>query len=429
MRQEHPPAKGARLQPALGLFDAAAISVGAIIGAGIYVVTGIAAGLAGPGIMISMVVAGLIAALTALSFAGLSAALPKEGGGYEYAFRLISPYVGFLSGWMWILSNMFGGAAVGFAHYLAAFIPRLPLAVIAAGLCLALTFLNYAGIRHSASVNNVLVIAKVAILLFFIGVGLSFVRFGNFRPFVPHGPLGILKGSAILFFAYGGYARVTTVAEEVKTASRTIPRAIILALIISTVLYLGTAFVAVGLIGSEGLAASHSPLSLAAAATKNSFAAYVVSLGAIIATASVLLMTVLGMSRMTYAMARNGQLPSFLSRIHPRFSTPHVAVLTTGIGSCVLVFGGFSRAVAVGTFALLFHHGLANLAALRLAPEKRRLPRVIPALGLLSCTSLLVFLSRAAWIIGLTGLTLGSLLYWVRGKAGKIRPGSARVSA
>jgi APA family basic amino acid/polyamine antiporter len=207
------------------------------------------------------------------------------------------------------------------------------------------------------------------------------------------------------------------VAEEVKTAGRTIPRAIILALIVSAVLYLGTAFVAVGLIGSTGLAASHSPLSLAMAATKRAPA---VSLGAIIATASVLLMTVLGMSRMTFAMARNGQLPSFLSRIHPRFCTPHLAVLSTGLGSCILVFGGFSRAVAVGTFALLFHHGLANLAALRLSPEKRRWPQVIPALGLLSCASLLAFLSRDAWLIGLTGLALGSVFYWVREKVGKM---------
>jgi APA family basic amino acid/polyamine antiporter len=421
MEPPNPPDDESRLKPALGLFDAAAISVGAIIGAGIYVVTGIAAGLAGPAVMISMVVAGLIAVLTALSFAGLSAALPKEGGGYEYAFRLISPYAGFLSGWMWVVSNMFGGAAValGFAHYLAAFFPGLPPVAGASGLCLVMTLLNYGGIRHSASVNNVLVIAKVAILLFFIGAGLGFVRLGNFHPFVPRGGLGVLKGSAILFFAYGGYARVTTTAEEVKAASRTIPRAIILALTVSTVLYLGTAFVAVGLIGSQGLAASHSPLGLAISQTKNALAVYLVSLGAIIATASVLLMTILGMSRMTFAMARNGQMPAFLSRLHPRFCTPHFAILSTGLGAWVLVFGGFPRAVAVGTFALLFHHGLANLAALRLSPEKRRLPRVIPSLGLLSCASLLTFLSRDAWVIGLAGLTLGTLLYVVGRRARK----------
>jgi APA family basic amino acid/polyamine antiporter len=370
-----------------------------------------------------MVIAGFIAALTALSFAGLSAALPKEGGGYEYAFRLISPYAGFLSGWMWVVSNMFGGAAValGFAHYLAAFFPRLPLAAAALGLCLVMTLLNYAGIRHSASVNNVLVIAKVAILLFFVGAGLSFVRPGHFHPFLPHGGLGVLKGSAILFFAYGGYARVTTIAEEVKAASRTIPRAIILALIASTVLYLGTAFVAVGLIGSQGLAASPSPLGSAISQTKNAFGVYLVSLGAIIATASVLLMTVLGMSRMTFAMARNGQMPAFLNRIHPRFCTPHFAILCTGLGTCALVFAGFPRAVAVGTFALLFHHGLANLAAFRLSPEKRRLPQVIPVLGLLSCASLLIFLSRDAWVIGLAGLALGTLLYVMGRRARECR--------
>jgi APA family basic amino acid/polyamine antiporter len=406
----------AELKRALGLFDATAISIGAIIGAGIFVVTGIVAGLAGPSLVISIVLAGSIASFSALSFAQLSAYMPKEGGGYQYTYRMVSPYAGFLAGWMWIFSNLFVGAAVslGFANYLLALVPALPVNAVnavAAAFCLLFTFLNYMGVRQSAMVNNVLVVSKILILIFFVALGLGFINFRNFSPVAPYGFLGVLKGTSLIFFAYFGYARVTILAEEIKDASRTIPRAIILALVLSTVLYALIGFVAVGLVGSNSLSQSASPLAEAIGVTGNSSAVFVVSLGAMIATASVLLMTILGVSRMTFAMARNGQLPTFLSQIHPKFQTPHYAVLITGILSSVLVFGGFSRIVAVSTFALLFHHALVNLSAIRLKAENRRYPVFISVLGFLLCLILLLFLSSDAWIIGVAGLLAGSLYY------------------
>jgi len=404
------------LKRALGLFDATAISIGAIIGAGIFVVTGIVAGLAGPSLVISIVLAGSIASFSALSFAQLSAYMPREGGGYQYTYRMVSPYAGFLAGWMWIFSNLFVGAAVslGFANYLVALVPALSenaVNAVAVAFCLLFTFLNYVGVRQSAIVNNVLVVSKILILIFFIALGLGFVNFRNFSPVAPYGFLGVLKGTSLIFFAYFGYARITILAEEVKDASRTIPRAIILALVLSTVLYALISFVAVGLVGSYSLSQSASPLADAIGATENSTAVFVVSLGAIIATASVLLMTILGVSRMTFAMARNGQLPTFLRQIHPKFQTPHYAVLITGILSSVLVFGGFSRIVAVSTFALLFHHALVNLSAIRLRAENRRYPVFVSVLGLLLCLTLLFFLSSEAWIIGIAGLLIGSVYY------------------
>jgi APA family basic amino acid/polyamine antiporter len=405
---------GPELKRALGLFDATAISIGAIIGAGIFVVTGIVAGMAGPGIIASIIVAGIIASFTALSFAQLCACIPKEGGVYEYTYRLISPFAGFLSGWMWILSNVFTGAAVslGFAQYLVAIFPFLPIPAIAAVLCILFTLLNTVGVRASATVNNFLVVAKILILLFFVGLGLSFINLTNFQPFAPKGPLGILEGAAIMFFAYGGYARVTTVAEEVKDAERTIPKAIILALAISSLLYVLISFVAVGLVGPQRLASSSSPLADAITVAGVPAAVFIVSLGALIATASVLLMTILGVSRVSFAMARNGQLPAFLSRIHPRFQTPYYAIWVIGALSAILVFQDFSRVVAVGTFALLFNHALVNLAALRLKAEDRRYPAFISVLGFLLCLSLLVFLSADAWLIGIAGLALGTLYYY-----------------
>jgi len=404
----------AQLRRALGLFDATAISIGAIIGAGIFVVTGIVAGLAGPSVVVSIVVAGVIASFTALSFAQLSAYMPMEGGGYEFTYHLISPYAGFLAGWMWVFSNVFIGAAVSlaFVQYLETLFPfALPINILAAVLCLSFTFLNFVGVRQSAMINNILVVAKILILFFFIALGLGFIRVSNFEPFVPKGVSGLLEGAALIFFAYGGYARVTLVAEEVKDASRTIPKAIILALTISTVLYVFIGFVAVGLVGSQNLSASGSPLARAISVTGNPMAVFVVSLGALIATASVLLMTILGVSRMVFAMARNKQLPTFLSGIHQRFQTPYYAVWATGVLSAVLVFGGFSRVVAVGTFALLFHHALVNLSALRLKPENRRYPVFVSVLGFLLCLTLLAFLSTDAWAIGIAGLGIGSAYY------------------
>jgi APA family basic amino acid/polyamine antiporter len=402
------------LKRALGLFDATAISIGAIIGAGIFVVTGIVAGMAGPSIIVSIVIAGVIASFTALNFVQLSAYMPKEGGGYAYTHKLISPFAGFLAGWMWVLSNVFTGAAVslGFARYLSAIFPFLPITAVASVLCILFTLLNTFGVRASATVNNSLVVSKIVILLFFIGLGLSFINFSNFQPFAPNGSLGILEGAALMFFAFGGYARVTTVAEEVKEAEKTIPKAIVLALAISTLLYILISFVAVGLLGSQKLASSESPLADAIGVVGIPTAVFIVSLGAMIATASVLLMTILGVSRMSFAMARNSQLPTFLSKIHPKFQTPYYAVWVTGALSAILVFGDFSRVVAVGTFALLFHHALVNLAALRLRSENRRYPVLVSVIGFVLCLTLLVFLSSDAWLIGIAGLAVGALYYY-----------------
>jgi len=414
-RQREPKAE---LKRTLGLFDATSISIGAIIGAGIFVITGIVAGLAGPSVVASIVVAGVIASFTALSFAQLSAYMPREGGGYQFTYRMVSPYAGFLAGWMWIFSNVFVGAAVslGFAHYLVTLVPTLSANAVAAVICLLFTLLNYVGVRQSAVVNNILVVSKILILVFFIALGLGFVNFKNFRPFAPNGFIGVLEGTSLIFFAYFGYARVTILAEEVKDASRTIPRAIILALALSTALYALIGFVAVGLIGSYSLSESASPLADAIGVTGNSVAVFVVSLGALIATASVLLMTILGVSRMAFAMARNKQLPMFLSRIHPKFQPPHYAVGITGVLSTLLVFGGFARVVAVSTFSLLFHHALVNLSASRLGVEHRRYPRFVPYVGLILCLVLLAFLSREAWAIGTLGLTIGTIYYWSRTK-------------
>jgi APA family basic amino acid/polyamine antiporter len=413
------PAKAAtelRLVPSLSLLDATAISLGAIVGAGIYVVTGIAAGFAGSAVIVSMLVAALVSSLTALSFAELTAWSPREGSVYEYAHELISPFAGFLTGWMWILSNTFTGAAValGFAHYLVALIPIAPTNWVAACICCVFAGLNYFGIRHSARVNNVLVVAKILILGFFIVFGFAFIHPQNLTPFVLS-DFGVVYGTYFIFFAYGGFARVAVVAEEVKDARRNVPRAILLSLVISTVVYVFVALVAVGLVSPADLARSGSPLALAISVTGSALAVYLVSFGALIATASVLLTTILGVSRMTYAMAIERDLPKVLARIHPKYNTPHYAVLIVGVVAAVLAFSvDLSGVVAIGTFALLFYYTLANVAAFRLPAPNRSGSRVVPFIGAASCLALLLFalfLSVQSWLLGITGLGVGACYY------------------
>jgi APA family basic amino acid/polyamine antiporter len=409
------------LKRTLGLFDATAISVGAIIGAGIFVVTGIAAGLAGSALVISMLIAAIISLFTALSFAELTAWQPTEGSIYEYTYQLIFPLAGFLVGWVWILSNVFAGAAVslGFAHYLTALFPVLPASWLAAILCLAFASLNFFGIQQSARINNLIVVAKLLILAFFVIFGLIHLNRANFLPFAPF-DVGVLYGACFIFFAYGGFARVAIVADEIKDAKRNVPRAILLSLVISTVVYLFVGTVAVGLVGASELARSNSPLTTAMENTNSALASSIISAGALLATASVLLTSILGVSRMAYAMAKRKDLPRVLSKVHPKYKTPYYSIwISGGLMALLVLMADLSKVVAVSTFALLFYYSFANISALKLKLEKRLYPRFVPVFGTASCLALLIFIlfaSIQAWIIGTAGLAAGIFYYAIKKK-------------
>jgi APA family basic amino acid/polyamine antiporter len=411
-----------KLKRSIGLWSAVAINVGAIIGGGIFVVTGIVAGYAGSALVVSMVMAGVIAFLTALSFAKLTAWQPVEGSVYEFGRQLLSPYAGFLAGWMWMAANTFGGAAValGFAYYLSAAFPSLPTGIAAAVLCLAFTALNLLGARESASVNNVLVAIKLAVLAFFVVFGAFHVNSTNYLPFSPLSS-GVLYGTFFIFFAYGGFARVAVVAEEVKDAKRNVPRAMLLSLGISMAVYVLVGLVAVGLLGPVGLAGSSSPLSTAIGVTGSSLAVQIVAVGGLVATASVLLTSILGVSRMAYSMARRNDLPSALSRLHSRFLTPYWAILVSGaLMAALVLFVDLKGVVAVSTFALLFYYSTTNLAAFKL---KNGLggwrQKALPLSGLATCLLLFVFVlfaSPQAWLVGGVFLLVGSAYYLAQKK-------------
>ncbi|MEM2816297.1 MAG: amino acid permease [Candidatus Bathyarchaeia archaeon] len=398
------------------MFDATALNIGAIIGAGIYVVIGIAAGLAGSALIISMIIAAAISFFTAVSFAVLASWRPLEGSIYEYAYQLISPLAGFLTGWMWIVSNTFAGAALAlsFGSYLNSLFPIFPTRIVAAGLCIFFAILNFLGIRQSAMVNNVLVMAKLLILGFFVGYGVFFVKTTNFVPFnLLH--FGVLSGAFYIFFAYAGFARAAVVAEEVKDASKNVPRAILISLAVSTIIYILVGLVAIGLVGANALAESPSPLATAVKMTGNPVAAYIISSGGLIATASVLLTSILGVSRMAYAMARRRDLPTLFEKLHPRYKTPHYSIgIFCAIMVLLVMLVDLTRVVAVSTFALLLYYTLANVSALRLKLERKNYYKGMSYLGVITCIIILAFTITAspyAFLLGLFVLATGFSYY------------------
>jgi basic amino acid/polyamine antiporter, APA family len=412
-------AENVRLKREIGLFGASAIGIGAIVGSGIFIVTGIVAGLAGPALIISVLIAGVIAVFSAMSVAELSAYLPEEGGTYSFARKLISPFTGYIAGWIWVFSNIFVGAAVslGFAQYFVTIFPGIPVKMIAVIICLVFLAINYVGVKESTLINSILVTLKVLILLFFIAFASGYFKISNFTPFAPAGPNGILMGAALIFFAYTGFARVTIMAEEVKDPEHTIPHSIYIALGVSTILYILVALMATGLVGTEALSQSGSPLADAIRVTGSPGATLVISIGAMIATASVLLTTIMGVSRIVFAMGRTNDLPAFVSRLHPRFTTPYVAVMIAGaLMVAAILFADLALVVTVSTFAMLVYYFIANAAAMKIPTGVRRYPGFIPVIGVVTCLGLIAYLGQTAWIIGLAGLGIGTCIYVFRNR-------------
>jgi APA family basic amino acid/polyamine antiporter len=414
------------LKRTLNLLDATSVGIGAIIGAGIFVVLGIAIGYAGPAIIISIIIAGIVASFTAFSFAELGSAIPKEGGAYQFAFELISPFAGFVVGCLWLFAQIVAGAAIslGFASYFVAIFPVFSIKTVAVVAALILTGLNLIGIKQSTTVNNILVIIKIAILCSFIGFGIFQIHPQNLSQFSPNGSFGILQGAGFIFFAYLGFGRIAALGEEVKNPERNMPLSILIALTASIVIYVLTAFTATGLQDYRILAQSGSPLTEAAKATGNFTLVAAVSLGALIATVSVLLTNLIGSSRVAFAMARNGQLPKSIAKVSLRFGTPYISVLAMGALLTVLAFAlDLKQTVAITSFAILSTHLIVNLSAIRLRKKmpsstKFRVPfyPIIPSLGLLSCIVLMFSLPQESWVVAAAVVAVSAVLYLLRRK-------------
>lgn len=415
------------LKRTLTLFDATALALGAIVGAGIFVISGVASGLAGPAVVLAIIIAGVVSSFTAFSFVKLSSKFVQEGGPYVYSKFVISNFAGFITGWIWLFANVVAGATVsiGLASYVVVLLPQLPLIPIAVSSVLVLTALNVVGIKQSSLFNVVLVLLKLSALSLFVMIGFSHLNFSFYEPFAPNGIGGVLSATALIFFAYTGFGRAATASEEIKDPERTVPRSIALSLILSSIIYVLVGIVSVGLVPYQELANSGSPLSDASAnGIGIQWLTFFVSFAAIVATVSVLLTAVLGVSRVSFAMARDGYLPRFLSKTHAKFATPYLAILAAGAVMAVLpVVSGLKETASVTNFGSLTVYALVNLCAIILVKrENLRASRkfaytVIPALGLISRVTLLYFLSPLSWLIGVSWILVGAAYFAARRKS------------
>ncbi|WP_026808843.1 APC family permease [Arenibacter latericius] len=398
------------LRRSLTLMDAVGIGLGAIIGAGIFVVTGIAVGVSGPAFIIGLLAAGIIAAFNALSSAQLAAVYPQSGGTYEYGYILLNPVFGFSAGWMFLISKLSaaGVVAIGFGSYFYQLVPitsPINLSIIAV---ILLTAANYFGVKKVGNLNIAIVAITITSLLYLTFSGIPEIKEENFKPFAPFGISGIAEAAALLFFAFTGFARIATLAEEVSEPKKTIPKAIIITIVTALLLFLAISIIAIGVIGSEKMASSTSPLQLVANALSTPAVSIIINLGASTAMLGVLLSQVLGISRMMLAMGRRRDLPPIFQRIHSRYQVPHIGIMVTGV--IILLFtllGSFEFIVRAATFTILLYYSITNIAAIRQPLKERIYGKFIPAFGLLGCLIMSVSLPINVIVSGVGLLLIG----------------------
>lgn len=408
-----------RLGRRLGLLQTTAVALGAMIGAGVYVSMAEAAATTGASLFVAVVLGALVATLNGLSSAELGAFDPCAGGAYQFARRLVSPGVGFLAGWVFLWAAIAAGAtfALTFAAYLQPLAPGIPPRMAGLAVALAAVALNAAGVRLSSRVNVAVVAANVLVLLAFVALAAPSFDARRLQPVWTGGPVGLLQAGALLFFAFTGYARPVTVAEEVIDPRHTLPRAIPTALAITLALYLLVAGAALGAVGPVTLGGESAPLRAVMTSVGSGPGATLVSLGALLASGGVVLTEIWGLSRLAFAMARNGDLPTWLGVLQGD-RIPRNAVLATG-GALVLLSGllDLRPALEASSLGLLIYYGIMNLSALRLPPEHRLYPALVPAAGLLACALVALSLPpRTLLAVGAVAVVGATYYAWWRGR-------------
>ena len=416
---------GPRLERMVGVPGAVLMGLGSILGTGIFVSIGIAAGVAGSSVILAVAVAAAVATFNGLSSAQLAASHPVSGGTYEYGYRYLSPALGFTAGWMFLCAKSASAAtaALGLAGYILAAAGsstsgyRVALAL--AGV-VVLTAIVAGGIRRSNRANTIIVALTLLALAGFVVFGLPSALAGvsgHLTPFFPSvgegsGAPGLLHATALMFVAYTGYGRIATLGEEVHDPGRSIPRAIIVTLVATAAIYALVAFVAVASAGAGGLAAAThqaaAPLEVIARGFDVPGVAWLVAGGAVTAMLGVLLNLLLGLSRVVLAMARRGDLPGAFARVDRKTSSPVAAVLLVGaITAGLAAIGSVKTTWSFSAFTVLVYYALTNLAALRLPAETRLYPPWIPAAGLGCCLGLAFWVEPAIWVAGLGLIALG----------------------
>jgi basic amino acid/polyamine antiporter, APA family len=448
------------LKRALGALNLTMLGIGAIIGTGIFVLTGtVAAQNAGPAVVLSFVLAGVASVFAALCYAEFASLVPMAGSAYTYGYATLGEFIAWIIGWDLVLEYALGAVTVsiGWSGYVVSFLdgigvhlpPELTAArgsmvTLADGstvtalfnlpavLIIAIvTTLLVVGIQESANVNNAIVIVKVAVVLLFIVLAVKAVNPANWQPFIPanEGPreafgwTGVMAGAGVVFFAYIGFDAVSTAAQEAKNPQRDMPIGIIGSLLVCTVLYIVVSGIATGVVPYRELDVPD-PIAKVADRAGLGWIAGLIKLGAIAGLSSVILVMLLGQSRVFWTMSKDGLLPEFVARVHPRFRTPWITSIVTGVGvaifSALLTVREAGSLVSIGT---LLAFVIVSVGILVLRVREPDLPRPFKApviwftapMGALSALYLMVSLPWSTWQRLLIWFGIGLVVYFAYG--------------
>lgn len=412
----------AELKRVLGLFEITLSGIGIILGAGIYALIGEAAGLAGNAVWLSFAFSSLVALLTGLAYAELSSMFPRASAEYEYTAQAFSRFPAFVIGWLIIFSGVIGAATVslGFAGYFQA-LTGAPLVPTALALVALLAVLIFTGVKQSARVAIAFTLVEAAGLFFVIIVGIPYLGRVNYLE-MPFGISGVFQASALIFFAFIGFEDMVKLSEEAKDPEKNIPRALILAISASIILYILVALCAISVLGWEKLSASAAPFSDIAHAALGPNASLVISVMALFATTNTVLLMLLAASRIIFGMAESSSLPQILSSVHPRTGTPWVAlILVTALCMAFVSLQDISFVANVNNFTVFLTFIVINAALIRLRYRKPEVVRpfrvpfslgrlpILPVLGVAVNVFMMLQLSWPVIALG-AGLTvLGGL--------------------
>jgi APA family basic amino acid/polyamine antiporter len=452
------------LKRTLGALDLVMLGIGAIIGTGIFVLTGLAAAQhAGPGVALSFVAAGIASAFAGINYAEMASMIPIAGSAYTYTYATMGELVAWIIGWDLILEYLVSAAAVsvGWSGYVVAFVHDtfgvvLPaewtsapivwneglqkftttgayLNVPAVLIVAMVTAILVRGIKESATVNTTIVFLKLAVVLLFIAFAAPFVRTDNWHPFVPantgkfgqFGTSGILRGATRVFFAYIGFDAVSTAAQETRRPQRDLPIGILVSLAICTVLYIAVSLILTGVVPYTKLNVPH-PIALGVEATGQRWLETAVEIGAIAGLSSVMLVMLLGQPRIFFAMAQDGLFPKVAAKIHPRFGTPYITTIVTGalcaLAGGVLPIDILAELTSIGT---LFAFALVSIGVMILRLKRPDMPRaftapggpyLVPLLGVATSVALMVTATVPTIVRLFVWMALGLALYFAYGR-------------
>src|SRR5471032_1770890 len=429
-------AQRAGLKKTLGALDLTFLGVGAIIGTGIFVLTGTGAVQAGPALMVSFIIAAIACGFAALSYAEFASTIPVAGSIYTYSYATLGELAAWIIGWDLMLEYGLATSAVsvGWSGYLQSLLPdalsaapgavpghhtlfNLPAFLV----MMAITALLSVGIRESARINNIMVAIKVIVVLLVIGVGVFHVTPVNWHPFMPNGWNGVFGAAAVMFFAFIGFDSVSSAAEEVKNPKRDLPIGIISSLAVCAVLYVAVAAVVTGIVPAAQFANISHPVSYALQVVGQTWVAGFIDLGAVLGMLTVILVMSYGQTRIIYAMSRDGLLPARLSTVHPKFGTPFFTTwlvgLFFGLIGALVPLNVLAELINIGTLAAFSMVSIAVLILRRTHPDLPRAFRcpgvpVVPVLAVAACLFLMLNLKAVTWIAFVAWLAIGLAIYF-----------------